>query len=138
MEKIQNYWVESFLTLIDLCKIKTNESIIVLTETRSRELNVIILEQAIKKIGLEFIKIEIPSKPYLIDPIVKSTGASNILDGNNVYIKKLKESDIMFDLTKDGLMHSKQAEIKDTAEGIRQPAMLFDAHASIVAFVQSQ
>jgi 2,5-dihydroxypyridine 5,6-dioxygenase len=110
MEKIQNYWVESFLTLIGLCKIKTNESIIVLTETRSRELNVIILEQAIKKIGLEFIKIEIPSKPYLIDPIVKSTGASNILDGNNVYIKKLKESDIIFDLTKEGLMHSKQTK----------------------------
>jgi 2,5-dihydroxypyridine 5,6-dioxygenase len=110
MEKIQNYWVESFLTLIGLCKIKTNESIIVLTETRSRELNVIILEQAIKKIGLEFIKIEIPSKPYLIDPIVKSTGASNILDGNDVYIKKLKESDIIFDLTKEGLMHSKQTK----------------------------
>ena len=110
MEKIQDYWVEPFLTLIELCKIKPNESIIVLTETRSRELNVIILEQAIKKIGLEFNKIEIPSKPYLIDPIIKSTGSSNILDGNNLYIKKLKESDIIFDLTKEGLMHSKQTK----------------------------
>ena len=110
MEKIQDYWVEPFLTLIELCKIKPNESIIILTETRSRELNVIILEQAIKKIGLEFNKIEIPSKPYLIDPIIKSTGSSNILDGNNLYIKKLKESDIIFDLTKEGLMHSKQTK----------------------------
>ena len=110
MEKIQDYWVEPFLALIELCKIKPNESIIVLTETRSRELNVIILEQAIKKIGLEFNKIEIPSKPYLIDPIIRSTGSSNILDGNNFYIKKLKESDIIFDLTKEGLMHSKQTK----------------------------
>ena len=110
MEKIQDYWVEPFLPLIELCKIKSNETIIVLTETRSRELNVTILEQAIKKIGLKFKKIEIPSKPYLIDPIIKSNGASNILDGSNTYIKKLKEGDIIFDLTREGLMHSRQTK----------------------------
>ena len=43
-----------------------------------------------------------------LEPIIKSTGASNILDGENQYISKLKKSDIIFDLSKEGLMHSKQ------------------------------
>ena len=73
MEKIQDYWVDPFLALIELCKIKPNESIIVLTETRSRELNVIILEQAIKKIGLEFADLSVnkyqKNKIILVYPI---------------------------------------------------------------------
>ena len=110
MEKIEDYWVEPFSTLVELCKIKSHENIILLKETLSRELNVILLEKALKENGLKYTKIEILSKPSLIDPIIKSTGASNILDGNDDYLQKLMGSNIIFDLSKEGLMHSRQTK----------------------------
>ena len=110
MDKIETYWKESFLELVQLCKIKKDEKIIVLTETISREINFQLLEAALKQTDLTFTHIDIPTKPYKLEPIIKSTGASNILDGENQYISKLKKSDIIFDLSKEGLMHSKQTK----------------------------
>ena len=110
MEKIQNHWKESFLELVQLCKINKDEKIIVLTETISRDINFQLLETALKQANLAFTHIDIPTKPYKLEPIIKSTGASNILDGENQYISKLKKSDIIFDLSKEGLMHSKQTK----------------------------
>ena len=110
MEKIQNYWKESFLELVKLCKINKDEKIILLTETISRDINFQLLEAALKQTDLTFTHIDIPTKPYKLEPIIKSTGASNILDGENQYISKLKKSDIIFDLSKEGLMHSKQTK----------------------------
>ena len=110
MEKIQNHWNESFLELVQLCKIKKDEKIIVLTETISRDINFQLLETALKQANLTFTHIDILTKPYKLEPIIKSTGASNILDGENQYISKLKKSDIIFDLSKEGLMHSKQTK----------------------------
>ena len=110
MDKIQTYWKESFLELVQLCKIKKDEKIIVLTETISRVINFQLLEAALKQTNLTFTHIDIPTKPYKLEPIIKSTGASNILDGENQYISKLKKSDIIFDLSKEGLMHSKQTK----------------------------
>ena len=110
MDKIQTYWKESFLELVQLCKIKKDEKIIVLTETISREINFQLLEAALKQTDLTFTHIDIPTKPYKLEPIIKSTGASNILDGENQNISKLKKSDIIFDLSKEGLMHSKQTK----------------------------
>ena len=110
MDKIQTYWKESFLELVQLCKIKKDEKIIVLTETVSREINFQLLEAVLKQADLTFTHIDIPTKPYKLEPIIKSTGASNILDGENQYISKLKKSDIIFDLSKEGLMHSKQTK----------------------------
>ena len=51
MDKIQTYWKESFLELVQLCKIKNDEKIIVLTETISREINFQLLETALNKLG---------------------------------------------------------------------------------------
>ena len=110
MEKIQNHWKESFLELVQLCKINKDEKIIILTETISRDINFQLLETALKLANLAFTHIDIPTKPYKLEPIIKSTGASNILDGENQYISKLKKSDIIFDLSKEGLMHSKQTK----------------------------
>ena len=116
MEKIQNHWKESFLELVQLCKINKDEKIIILTETISRDINFQLLETALKQANLAFTHIDIPTKPYKLEPIIKSTGASNILDGENQYISKLKKSDIIFDLSKEGLMHSKQTKDSGTLD----------------------
>mgnify|MGYP003325682057 CR=1 FL=1 len=61
-----------FLELVQLCKIKKDEKIIVLTETISREINFQLLEAALKQTDLTFTHIDIPTKPYKLEPIIKS------------------------------------------------------------------
>lgn len=131
MEKIQNYWKESFLELVQLCKINKDEKIIVLTETISRDINFQLLEAALKQTDLTFTHIDILTKPYKLEPIIKSTGASNILDGENQYISKLKKSDIIFDLSKEGLMHSKQT--KDILSNGTRIMNISDEHPEILS-----
>ena len=38
--KIQEHWKETFSLLLELCKIKPNEKVVVLTETLSRKINI--------------------------------------------------------------------------------------------------
>ena len=78
--QIQEHWKEAFSLLIELCNIKPNEKVVVLTETLSRQINISLVELVLKDHSLKFKKIEIASKPYSVDPIIRSTGASNILD----------------------------------------------------------
>ena len=106
--KIQEHWKEAFSLLIELCKIKPNEKVAVLTETLSRQVNISLVELALKDHSQKYNKVEISSKPYSVDPIIRSTGASNILNFEDENLKILKETDIIFDLSKEGLMHSKQ------------------------------
>ena len=60
MDKIQTYWKESFLELVQLCKIKKDEKIIVLTETISREINFQLLEAALKPVS--YTHLTLPTK----------------------------------------------------------------------------
>ena len=131
MENIQDYWMEPFSTLVGLCKIKSHEKIILLKETLSRELNVTLLEKAFEENGLMYTVIEILSKSSLIDPIIKSTGASNILDGNDHYLQKLMGSNVIFDLSKEGLMHSKQT--KDILSSGARIMSISDEHPEILS-----
>ena len=131
MENIQDYWMEPFSTLVELCKIKPHEKIILLKETLSRELNVTLLEKAFKENSLKYTVIEILSKSSLIDPIIKSTGASNILDGNDHYLQKLMGNNVIFDLSKEGLMHSKQT--KDILSSGARIMSISDEHPEILS-----
>ena len=131
MENIQDYWMEPFSKLVELCKIKSHEKIILLKETLSRELNVTLLEKAFKENGLKYSVIEILSKSSLIDPIIKSTGASNILDGNDHYLQKLMGNNVIFDLSKEGLMHSKQT--KDILSSGARIMSISDEHPEILS-----
>ena len=131
MENIQDYWMEPFSTLVELCKIKSHEKIILLKETLSRELNVTLLEKAFKENCLKYTVIEILSKSSLIDPIIKSTGASNILDGNDHYLQKLMGNNVIFDLSKEGLMHSKQT--KDILSSGARIMSISDEHPEILS-----
>ena len=131
MENIQDYWMEPFSTLVELCKIKSHENIFLLKETLSRELNVTLLEKAFKQNGLKYTVIEILSKSSLIDPIIKSTGASNILDGNDHYLQKLMGNNVIFDLSKEGLMHSKQT--KDILSSGARIMSISDEHPEILS-----
>jgi len=129
--KIQEHWKETFSLLIELCKIKPNEKVVVLTETLSRQVNITLVELVLKDHSLKYKKIEIATKPYSVDPIIRSTGASNILDFEDENLKILKETDIIIDLSKEGLMHSKQT--KEILSSGTRIMCISDEHPDILA-----
>ena len=129
--KILEHWKETFSLLLELCKIKSNEKVVVLTETLSRQINISLVELVLKEHSLKYKKIEINSKPYSVDPIIRSTGASNILDFEDGNLKILKETDVIFDLSKEGLMHSKQT--KEILSSGTRIMCISDEHPDILA-----
>ena len=78
---IQKQWLDAFVSLFSLCKATADEQIIVLVESHSRQVNIMLAELALKQLNLPFDITRIETKPATCIPIVRSTGASNILDG---------------------------------------------------------
>ena len=129
--QIQEHLKEAFSMLIELCNIKPSDKVVVLTETLSRKINISLVELVLKEHSLKYKKIEINSKPYSVVPIIRSTGASNILDFEDENLKILKETDVIFDLSKEGLMHSKQT--KEILSSGTRIMCISDEHPDILA-----
>ena len=105
---MQKDWIEAFSILFDYCKIQKNEKIIILKENSSRTINFELAKYVLNSQSIDFQEIKLNSPISKIDPIVKSTGSSTILNGNDNVLKELIQSDFIIDLTKEGLMHSKE------------------------------
>ena len=104
---IQKQWLDAFVSLLSLCKARADEQIVLLTESHSRQVNVMLAELALKQLNLPFDITRIESRPASCAPIVRSTGASNILDGESHIVENLCKAGLIIDLTVEGLMHSR-------------------------------
>ena len=107
-ENILDHWLEAFSKLFELCKIQKKENVIVLSESISRKINLKIVRTVLNQNNIIFSNIILKTMPPEIDPIIRSTGASNALKNNRKELEELKKADIIIDLTKEGLMHSKE------------------------------
>lgn len=105
---IQKQWLDAFVSLFSLCKATSDEQIIILTESHSRQINVMLAELALQQLSLPFDITRIETKPASCAPIVRSTGASNVLDGQPHIVETLCKADFIIDLTVEGLMHARQ------------------------------
>ena len=104
---IQKQWLDAFVSLFILCNAKADEKITVLIESHSRQVNVMLTELALQQLNLPFEMTRIETKPANCAPIVRSTGASNILDGELQIVEALCRADFIIDLTIEGLMHAR-------------------------------
>ena len=103
--EIKSEWIEAFKNVFDLCEIKKSEKVIILSESLSRRVNIEIAKIALGILSIDYTLLEVKSKMNE-GPLKVSTGASNALNGRNFTIKMLLESDVIVDLTCEGLMHS--------------------------------
>ena len=103
--EIKSEWIEAFKNVFDLCEIKKSEKVIILSESSSRRVNIEITKIALGILSIDYTLLEVKSKMNE-GPLKVSTGASNALTGRNFTIKMLLESDVIVDLTCEGLMHS--------------------------------
>ena len=103
---IEPHWQAAFARVFDLCAARSDETVTVLAETRSRQLNLTLATAALAELRLAHDVVTVPSKPASAGPIVRSTGASMALTGESDAVARLHDSDLVIDLTVEGLMHA--------------------------------
>ena len=107
-DRIEPAWIDAFMEVFALCKIRAEESVIILSETQSRPLNVHLAELALARLGVTYFHLKVPSPKSPAGPIIRSSGASLALTGQDVAVKALADADVVIDLTLEGLMHAKE------------------------------
>ncbi|MEM9341572.1 MAG: peptidase M29 [Pseudomonadota bacterium] len=107
-DRIEAKWIDAFETTFQACKVTTEETAIILSESQSRDLNVHLAELALARMGVTFFHVKVPTPPARTTAILRSTGMSLALDGQNKAVDALKMADFIVDLTVEGLMHARQ------------------------------
>ena len=105
---IQRHWLDAFIQLFTLCKPTSKETIVIFSESHSRPVNVMLAELALGNMGLGFSHVRVDSKPFKSLPIIRSTGATNALGGEDAAIAALADADLIIDLSVEGMMHTPQ------------------------------
>ena len=104
--RIEPHWQAAFASVFDLCAARAGESVTILAETRSRQINLALAGAALGDLRLAFDVVTVPSKPASAGPIIRSTGASTALTGESDAVARLCDTDLVIDLTVEGLMHA--------------------------------
>jgi 2,5-dihydroxypyridine 5,6-dioxygenase len=105
---IKPEWVAAFADVFDKCAITRTEQVILLSETDSAKRNLDIARLALGQLNLSYLHLEVPSLPDPLGPLVRSSGASTALSGQDLAVKTMQDADIVIDMTVEGLMHAVQ------------------------------
>lgn len=107
-DRIEPHWIDAFQAVFDLCKVNSDETAIILSETQSRPINIHLAELALARSGAKFYHLQVPTRPAEAGPIVRSTGTCLALTGQDQAVAALAASDFVVDLTLEGLMHARE------------------------------
>lgn len=104
--RIEAKWIDAFARVFELCAVKRGESVALLSESQSRPLNVSLAELALARLGARWFHVVLPTPAQTAPVPVRSTGASNALQGLEPAIAALKGAGLVVDLTLEGLLHA--------------------------------
>lgn len=117
-DRIEGKWIDTFAEVFTLCRVGPGSAVAILSETQSRPLNVRLAELALLALKARPFHVVVPTPPQRAPVPVRSTGASDALGHLTPAIAALKASDLVVDLTVEGLLHA--PELPDIlADGAR-------------------
>ncbi|MBX9748109.1 MAG: 2,5-dihydroxypyridine 5,6-dioxygenase [Roseococcus sp.] len=99
-------WISAFEAVFRRCGLAPGELACVLTESRSRPLNIALAEMALARIGAKFIRMSLPTPPQTAPVPIRSTGASRAIAGHPAALAALAACPFIVDLTVEGLLHA--------------------------------
>ena len=125
-DRVEGKWIESFARVFALCKIGAGDTAAILSETQSRPLNVTLAELALQRIGVRPFHIILPTPPQRAPVPVRSTGASDAVQGLKPAIAALSAATLVVDCTVEGLLHA--PELPEILEGGARLLMISNEH----------
>mgnify|MGYP006096686039 CR=1 FL=1 len=105
-DRIEGKWIDMFCSVFGHCKLETGDTAAILSETQSRDLNVHLAELALHRLGVNAFHIKLVSVPQTTPVAVRSTGASNAVQGLEPVIAALGAATIVIDCTVEGMLHA--------------------------------
>ena len=105
-DRIEGKWIDCFAQVFSLCKVQPGESVAILSETQSRELNVHLAELALLRLGARPFHVVIPTPRQRVPVPVRSTGSSDAVQGLKPVVAALAASGMVVDLTVEGMLHA--------------------------------
>src|SRR5205085_6156467 len=105
-DRIEAKWIDAFCEIFAKCAVKAGDTAAILSETQSRALNVQLTELALLRLGARPFHLVMPT-PRSKHPVpVRSTGASEAINGLAPVISALGQAGFVVDCTLEGLMHA--------------------------------
>jgi 2,5-dihydroxypyridine 5,6-dioxygenase len=125
-DRIEAKWIELFAQVFALCKVTKGDVCAILSETQSRELNVHLAELALLRLGARpfHVRMITPANPAAVP--IRSTGASEALQGLAPAVSALSQSVFVADCTIEGLLHA--AELPQILKGGARVLMISNEH----------
>ena len=103
---INPHWLAAFVKTFSLCGVQPGDTCAVLSETQSRKVNVELAQLALAQLGAKSFHIELVSPAQSAPVAVRSTGASNAIDGLAPVVAALGQATFVADCTVEGLLHA--------------------------------
>jgi len=129
-QRIEGKWIHCFAQAFALCGVKSGDSAVVLSETQSRPVNVQLAELALNRLGARVFHVVLTT-PRLNAPVpVRSTGASDSIQGLGPVIHALAATEFIADLTVEGLLHA--AELPQILAGGARVLMVSNEHPEVL------
>ncbi|MGF1597655.1 MAG: peptidase M29 [Acidimicrobiales bacterium] len=106
VERIESKWIEAFAATFELCGVGPGDVCAVLSESQSRAVNVQLSELALQRLGARVFHVTVPTPAQTAGVPIRSTGASDAIDGLQPVIAALASSTLVADCTVEGLLHA--------------------------------
>ena len=107
-DRIEYRWIAAFQRVFELCQVEAGEAVTILSETQSRHVNVELSRLALEALGANVFVLEIPTPAQQAPVPVRSTGATQVLNGQDAALEAIKAAGMVVDLTLEGLLHAPQ------------------------------
>ena len=108
LDTLEHRWLRAFERVFELCKVEAGTVVAILSESQSRPQNRELTRLALARLGANSFDVIVPTPPQTAPVPVRSTGASQALNGHAAALAALKASTVVIDLTVEGLLHAPQ------------------------------
>jgi 2,5-dihydroxypyridine 5,6-dioxygenase len=103
---VEKPWLDAFVDVLRRCGVQPGDACAVLAETRSRPVLVDLARLALHQLGAHPFVLTVPTPPHAAPVPVRSTGASDALQGSEPVVQALARCALVVDCTVEGLQHA--------------------------------
>lgn len=105
-ERIEGKWLDAFGEVFEACGVKRGEVAAILSETQSRAVTVQVAELALHALGARAFHLVMPAPRG--SQRVRVAGSNEVLAGLKPVLAALEQSELVVDLTLEGLIHARE------------------------------
>jgi 2,5-dihydroxypyridine 5,6-dioxygenase len=106
--RIESKWIDAFRRVLEMCAVRAGDVVAILSETQSRSVNVQLAELAALALGGRVFHIVLPTPRQTVAVPIRSTGATDAIQGIEPVVGALGASTLVVDCTIEGMLHARE------------------------------